>query len=203
MKIVKGIGLLCIGFLLGMKTYQFFYPGETREYVREITESVENQKQDSEFLSAASVSETLNADTQYILQKIDVWNQSVVEMEESIPTMYLGMNREQFIEAMEQYEAFPPLTEMERGFVSLEVLSFSSQRVVVQMNYQYIQPGTSFYLAVFDNEIVVLLDDKETIYMNTGICLEDLPEEVQLDMIAMRYIENEQMLYDFLEAYSS
>ena len=164
---------------------------------------MENQKQDSEFLSAASVSETLNADTQYILQKIDVWNQSVVEMEESIPTMYLGMNREQFIEAMEQYEAFPPLTEMERGFVSLEVLSFSSQRVVVQMNYQYIQPGTSFYLAVFDNEIVVLLDDKETIYMNTGICLEDLPEEVQLDMIAMRYIENEQMLYDFLEAYSS
>ena len=51
-----------------------------------------------------------------------------------LPDKYVGMNREQFLEAMELYEAFPPLSEMERGFVSLEVLSFSRKRVVVQMN---------------------------------------------------------------------
>ena len=130
-------------------------------------------------------------------------NNSVLETEERVPSMYLGMNREQFLLAMEQYAAFPPLSEKERGFVSLEVKSFSTQRVVVQMNYQYVQPSKSFYLAVADNELVVLLEDQKTVYIHTGIRLKDLPENVQHDIINMRFVENEEKLYNFLEAYSS
>lgn len=41
-----------------------------------------------------------------------------------VPQAYLGMNREEFVAAMERYEASPPLSELERGFTGLEVLSF-------------------------------------------------------------------------------
>ena len=60
---------------------------------------------------------------------------------------------------MELYAAHPPLSEIERGFVGLEVLSFSREKVMVRMDYRYVQPSASFYLAVSDNEVVVYLED--------------------------------------------
>lgn len=157
----------------------------------------------AEFADVDASGETLSVDTEYVLEETDIVNHSVVETVWRLPSEYIGLNREQFLTAMEEYEMFPPLSELERGFVSLEVLSFSRERVVVQMNYQYVQPGNSFYLAVCDNEVVVYLEDMETVYINTGILLEDLPEEVQLEIIQMLWIEDEETLYHFLENYSS
>lgn len=165
---------------------------------------VHGEEAENEMLAdVSSRSETLCADTKYILEETDLLNKTVVETVWKLPNKYIGMNREAFLEAMEVYEAFPPLTELERGFVNLEVLSFSRERVVVQMNYQYVQPSTSFYLAVCNNEVVVYLEDMETIYINTGIKLETLPENLQLEIIQMLWIADEEELYDFLETYSS
>lgn len=161
---------------------------------------------DSEETSVAEVTssmETLSVDTQYVLEETDIVSGSVVETVWDLPDKYVGLNREQFLEAMKAYETFPPLSEMERGFVNLEVLSFSREKVVVQMNYQYIQPSTSFYLAVRDNEVVVYLEDMETIYINTGINPESLPDEMQAELMQMIWIEDEESLYNFLENYSS
>lgn len=147
--------------------------------------------------------ETLSVDTEYVLEETDIVTGSVVETVWKLPDKYIGLNREQFLDAMESYEMFPPLAEMERGFVDLEVLSFSRERVVVQMNYQYLQPSTSFYLAVRNNEVVVYLEDMETIYINTGIQLDSLPEDTQMEIMQMIWVEDEESLYNFLEAYSS
>ncbi len=160
-------------------------------------------QQDPAVLEAASSSETLSVDTEYVLEETDVLNHSVVETVWKLPHKYIGMNREQFLAAMESYAAYPPLSEKERGFVGLEVLSFSREKVIVQMNYQYLQPGDGFYLAVENNEIVVYLEDQKTIYINTGILLDTLPEQVQRQIIEMIWVEDEESLYDFLEAYSS
>lgn len=233
MKFVKGISLffvypvlmLGIGFIIGVKTVGFFYPGEQKnsEQVREktidkgslssnqkgtatnreVSDSLERSTEPEETLMVSASSETLSVDTEYVLEENDLTDHSVVETVWRLPDKYVGMNREQFLEAMELYEAFPPLSEMERGFVSLEVLSFSRERVVVQMNYEYVQPSTSFYLAVKDNEVVVYLEDRETVYINTGILLDTLPEYLQQEIMQMLWIEDEESLYDFLEAYSS
>lgn len=216
-----------LGFYVGVESMHFFYPGtnpynETKELPEEnwpeqivdklnqentpLDKNVEKQNTDTEkqVLVEVTVSaETLSVDTEYVLEETDIINHSVVETVSKLPGKYVGLNREQFLKCMEEYEMFPPLSELERGFVSLEVLSFSRERVVVQMNYQYVQPGNSFYLAVRDNEVVVYLEDKETIYINTGIALEELPESVQLDIIQMLWIEDEEALYNFLENYSS
>lgn len=147
--------------------------------------------------------DTLCVDTEYVLEETDVLYHTVVETVWRLPDKYVGMNREQFLQAMEVYEAFPPLSELERGFVGLEVLSFSRERVVVQMNYKYIQPSSSFYLAAYDNEVIVYLEDRKTVYIETHIPLDSLPAELQQNIIRMMWIENEEKLYDFLENYSS
>ena len=147
--------------------------------------------------------ETLCVDTAYVLEETDILHHTVVETTQRLPDKYVGMNREEFLQAMDLYEAFPPLSEMERGFVNLEVLSFSRERVVVQMNYKYVQPSESFYLAVYDNEVIVYLEDRKTVYIETEIELDSLPEQIQHNIIQMMWIENEEKLYDFLENYSS
>lgn len=148
-------------------------------------------------------SEKLNADTSYVLEETDLRNHTIVETTWKLPAKYIGMNREEFLEAMDLYEASPPLEELERGFVSLEVLSFSTEKVVVQMNYEYVQPGSSFYLKVENNYVVVYLEDMETVYMDTDILLTDLPEDLQQDIIRVMYVPDEESLYSFLENYTS
>ncbi len=221
MKFVKGISLffvlpvviLSLGVWIGVEVTHFFYPGEqSAEHYPAVEKEVETEiaieatqvENTTEAVTKVSASmETLSVDTEYVLEETDIVNGSVVETTWRLPDKYIGLNREQFLEAMENYEMFPPLSELERGFVSLEVLSFSRERVVVQMNYQYLQPGNSFYLAVRNNEVVVYQEDMETIYINTGIQLEVLPEDMQLEIMQMLWVEDEEKLYNFLEAYSS
>lgn len=147
--------------------------------------------------------DTLCVDTQYVLEEMDILNHTVVENTLRLPSKYVGMNREQFLQAMDIYEMSPPLSELERGFIGLEVLTFSRDRVVIQMNYKYVQPTDSFYLAVYNNRVVVYLDDMKTIYIETEIELDSLPEDVQQDIMGMMWVENEETLYDLLESYSS
>ena len=71
------------------------------------------------------------------------------------------------------------------------------------MNYRYIQPGNSYYLAVRNHEVVVYLEDLETVYINTGIMLDSLPKDIQMELMQTIWVEEEEKLYNFLEAYSS
>lgn len=227
MRFVKSISLfilypftmLLVGFVLGVWAYGFFYPGYTKESEHgnnnaaeemNVSDKVDLISQDEpgtdygdESIEVVSVKETLTADTKYVIEENDMLKDSVVETVWTIPHKYIGMNREQFVEAITAYGENPPLAEVERGFVGLQVLSFSRDRVVVQMDYKYVQPGSGYYVAVFDNEVIVYLEDKETVYINTGIKLENLPAEVQSEVIQMMWMTDEESLYGFLEAYSS
>jgi len=211
MKVLKGISLFFVypvimflmGFYCGMKTEDFFYPYRTKLNTEINHETYHGDLSNVPAIMVNSNEETLCADTEYILEEADVLRNTVVETNQNLPTQYLGMDREQFLAAIEDFELAPPLTELERGFVGAEVLQFSRARVVVRMDYKYIQPGEGFYLAVRDHEVVVYLEDKETIYMSTGIRLEEFPEDLQLKIIGLHYIEGEGNLYNFLETYSS
>lgn len=230
---VYPVFLLCLGFYAGVRTSHFFYPGEPYQRLyyepenaqapsagsaehpqtphgeralEDIAEGSASEEETGEDLiqEVNALPETLSVETEYVLEERDIEGQTTVETIWRLPDKYVGMNREQFVEAMRLYESAPPLDEMARGFESLEVISFSRARVVVQMNYRYIRPSKSFYLAAYDNELIVYLEDRETVYIDdTQIMLEDLPEDVQQDIIDMLWIEDEETLYAFLEAYSS
>lgn len=221
MKFVKRISyffvipvfFLGLGIFIGVWGSQFFYPGRWQD-MNELTlsppdagegteTSGEEAYETQESIVVAAAGETLCADTEYVLEETDIVRNTTVETTWRIPHKYIGMNRENFLETMELYATHPPLSEIERGFVGLEVLSFSRERVVIRMDYRYVQPSESFYLAVTDHEVVVYLEDKSTIYINTGISLEDLPESLQLEIMDMLFVPDEETLYDFLETYSS
>ena len=221
MKFVKRISyffvipvfFLGLGIFLGVWGSRFFYPGHWQDMNsptlsppdsgEETEVSPKEMYETAESVAAAASGETLCADTEYVLEETDIVRNTTVETSWQIPHKYIGMNRESFLETMELYAAHPPLSEIERGFVGLEVLAFSRERVVVRMDYRYVQPSESFYLAVTDNEVVVYLEDRSTIYINTGIPLEDLPESLQLQIMDMLFVLDEETLYDFLETYSS
>ena len=209
--LVVPVFFLGLGIYLGVWGIHFFYPGLWHDmndtakppYVVDETVTDEEGNFPPTSVAVASSGETLCADTEYVLEETDILRGTSVETSWKIPHKYIGMDRENFLETMDLYAEHPPLSEIERGFVGLEVLSFSRERVVVRMDYRYVQPSESFYLAVTDHEVVVYLEDRTTVYINTGIALEDLPEALQLQIMDMLFVPDEETLYDFLETYSS
>lgn len=222
MRFVKGISLFffypaltfVLGIYAGVAGYHFFYPGEdielqeqtphviTREEPEYVPETLQMPQPESA-LETIKKGEVLTSETEYVLREVDVRKGTCVETVWDVPARYLGMNRETFVDTLEDYAASPPLQELERGFVGLEVVSFSGERVVVEMRYAYVEPSDSFYLCVENNYVTVYLEDKETVYLNTDILLEALPEELQHQIMGYLFIEEEQELYNFLESYSS
>ena len=226
MKVIKGIGLffiypcimLGIGFYAGMTMNNYFYPGNDA-YKQEpesgqvltidTTETTDTSFLQSEpllpesMVPVAAREEVISANTEYVVEEYDTKRDTLVETVWKIPAKYLGMDREAFLKAMELYALSPPLSEQQRGFVGLEVRSFSVSKVVVRMNYAYAEPSQSFYLRVEDNNIVVYCDDEETVYMYTNISAQALPEYIQTEIIMGMFIEDEAALYHFLETYSS
>ncbi len=221
------LAMLGLGFYAGVQFTHFFYPEQNQEN-RSFTEPEGGQDQDmtqpleqtpldlptdygiageqgdnGDAKEVLANSETLCVDTDYILKETNVLDHTELEIVKRLPEKYVGMNREQFLTVMDIYEAFPPLSEQQRGFVGLEVLSFSRERVVVRMDYQYIQPSASFYLAAYDNKVWVYLEDKQTVYIETDIRVDLLPEDLQQQIMQMMWVEDQEELYNFLENYSS
>ena len=106
------------------------------------------------------------------------------------------------MEALSAYEDNPPLTELEQGFETIELTAFSKDRVAVCKYYKEKEPQ-GFYLMVADHFIVVYEEDRSTLYMNTDILLERLPDSLQREIMEGKFVASEEELYLFLESYSS
>lgn len=209
--------VLILGIGIGFKTYRFFYPGTDKKNIPIVqnsdepdngkkigfVEEMEKIKSGELTVAVSQSKECINADTVYLCREKDLYTGDEVVIASQAPHLYMGMDRNQYLECMEEYEKNPPLSERERGFVSLEVLRFSASEVEVLMNYDYVKPSESFYLVIYDGDLVVLLDDRQTVYMQTGINVLDLPEHLQQEIMQGMYVPDEQSLYDFLETYTS
>lgn len=207
MKFVKRISLFFIypitmfgmGFAANMAIYEFFYPGSAQN---------EPIVHEEEVIPSEPVVETgyqaepvITADTSYIVLSYDALSGELKENEETPPDKYLGLNRQELEGELREYEESPSLTDLEKGFSHIELLSFSPVRVVVRKSYEREEEG--FFL-VNENHCVVVYDKSLThVYMNTGIRVEELPWTIQREILHMKYIETENELYNFLESYSS
>ena len=219
MKTFKGIGLffvaICfavllfeIGFALGLRTRGKNKISEElvrgQDMVEEILPDATAATKDfSPFLDASSNSGMLRMDTEFFVCEVNDDTGEKIETIKDLPTKYVGLDLEGFMEVMEQYNAAPPLSEREKGFEYLEVLRFSRDRVMIQKHYSEKKRKNGYYLAIMDHHVVVLCEDQSTIYMTTDISLQMLPENVREELINKRYVENEMELFDFLEAYTS
>lgn len=198
---------LCIGIMIGSFINQITTNTHSKEEILKKDSSV-SKKSDTliihDIVQPVSVKEDkITADTTYLILKKDMNTGDVSKILSEIPQNYIGLNREQLLESLKDFESNPPLIELERGFISLELIAFSPKQVEIQMNYKEEKPTGVFYIMVYDNKLVVMLEDKKTIFLSTEIPITNLPSEVQQDVIRGLFIPNELSLYDFLENYTS
>lgn len=214
MKLIRRISLFLMlsGIMLGiggytaLKAEQFFYPNryQTKESGQQNRQSMPEMSDIQEQVIEAAVAEVpvVTADTAYLIEEVDLTSGIVNEKEENVPVKYIGLDREGLLQELESYDRNPPLTELEQGFETIELTAFSKDRVVICKYYRK-EENTGYYLMVADHFIVVYLEDKQTLYMNTDILLASLNDGLQAEIMQGKYIETEEELYNFLESYSS
>ena len=196
---IMPMGMYALGFYSHMKLQEEFYPGKFRQV--EIEEKSAAVSEEPQVIpTALGEEQVISADTQYIIEEVDLKKNTSVETKWKVPDKYIGMNRQQFVKEMEQA---PSLKDQELGFVSAEVVTFSKERVVVRKSYIFKELCTSFYLVNEKNYVVVYCDDLKTVYMNTNITLDSLPDALKQEIIQNKYVATEEELYNFLESYSS
>lgn len=232
MKLVKRISLfmalsvvmLGLGGYGALKAEDFFYPN--RYHIRSAGTSASNpnrvsgaRPQDAQPLSVADEPEeadlagqvieaaatpepVVTADTLYLVENVNLTKGTATQTQETMPVKYIGLTREELLEEMSFYCENPPLTELEQGFETVELTAFSKDRVAVCKYYREEEPK-HFYLKVADHFIIVCEEDGQTLYMNTDILLERLPDSLQREIMAGKPVASEEELYLFLESYSS
>lgn len=219
--------MLGLGGWGALKAEDFFYPnrysynreavpkrGETENIFSQLsgTDSLNDQEEAQEqelesepeqvIETAVAGHPVVTADTLYLVETVDLDKGTVTETQETVPVMYIGLTREELLEALSAYDKNPPLTEQEQGFETIELTSFSRDRVVVCKYYKEKKPE-GFYLMAADHFIVVYQEDRSTLYMNTDILLDMLPDSLQREIMEGKHVSSEEELYLFLESYSS
>ena len=210
MKIIRRIGLFCVmagvmfsaGCYATIKAEQFFYPNKY-DQTKVKTQIQEENVQPQVIETAMEKAPVITADTLYLIEEVNLADGTVQEKEEQVPVKYIGLDRVELIEELQEYDKNPALSDLKLGFQTIELSSFSKDRVVICKYYRLEEEDNGFYIMVADHYVTVYESDKETVHMNTDILLTSLSETLQGEIIKGKYIEDEKELYNFLESYSS
>ena len=166
--------------------------------VLEMTEEIPE-----DYAETGAVAENLTCNTEFIVREYDKSTKKEESHTEQIPDQYIGKNRSQMEEIASSYSKAPGLQDLEKGFVSMEIASFSPKKLVVLKKYYSDLSKEHFYLVVENGLITVYYSDMDTIYLYTDISVEHLPEKLQQEVLDKKYMESEEELYNFLESYTS
>ena len=93
--------------------------------------------------------------------------------------------------------------EKKDGFLSVELIDFSKEAVVVRKSYKEPEKENEFYLDVQMGRVIVRNSLDDSLYAYTEIKFETLPENLKREILRGYPIENLEVLYEFLESYSS
>lgn len=153
---------------------------------------------------AAQSKTTVSVDAAYLEQTYDMVTQEQKEEKKNIPNDFVGLTRDQVVEKLNEYMQNKSLEEYNAGLVSWELVSFSSEKVIVKKTYNSEAIVYRYYMALENGEVVVYYSDKETVYDgDTGITSADLSEEDRIALMYGVYIKDEAELYSKLENYTS
>ncbi len=194
------LSMFSLGFASNMAIMEFFYPGEE---TADIQMSAKTGQEEEQIEVSVSDEPVVTANTSYIVQEYNALDAQIEEIEEKAPDKYIGLDREQLAAEIDNYNQNPSLTDLEKGFQYMELVSFSGAKVVVRKSYEPAESVKGFFLLNENHYVVVYDHSLSQVYMNTDILVEDLPQSLQEEIINMKYVEDEGELYNFLESYSS
>lgn len=166
----------------------------------------ENPVLDSSISVAGTTDESIvKKDTQYIVQSYqkEAKNGKQSEMSEQIETLPLeliGMTRDDLVD---YYSAYQNKEDIENGLTNIQVVSFTGDTLIVRKSFEPVQTVYHYWMVEQENHLIVLKADKETVYINTAIRVDTLPQEEQDKLKDGIPIESIHELYSYLETYTS
>ncbi len=149
------------------------------------------------------VEDTILPTTEYTLQTYDVETDTTKEEVLPTPSYLIGLTREDVIQYLKDYMQDLPLNEFQKGLVSFEVMSFSTDNIVLKKTYDAEHVEYKYYLKEQNGYIVAYYGDQKTVFDYTGVSIENLSAFEQQKLqegIAVRDLDE---LYALLENYSS
>ena len=204
MKLVRGIslfivclGLFVIGCFLGAEFQAFFYPGDA------INNKVSVSDTGPGYVCADTIWEIHEI---YLNRDHEVIPSLGYVRSETVPAKFLGMGLKELSEEINQMNLSPSLNDLKNGLESISLNAFSDKKVEIYKYYEVkkkqIKPPF-YYLAIFQNHVIVYENDGETVFMNTNIQADSLPDDVLNELLQRKMVNSEKELYAFLESYSS
>jgi len=204
MKFLKSISLFCFIVILLAAGFFLFMPAENNqnEISKDNTDEISYTEDSTEVdLSVSTKQNVTTCDTVYEVESY-VGN-SYMHSVETIPFSFTGLSREELQKEIDRYELSPSFADKQKGFESIELLSFHPEKITVRKTYREEQEKIIYYIKAVNHELVVYKSDQEEAYMPTDLKLEMLPEDVQQDIINTKCFNDIREVYDFLESYSS
>lgn len=201
-----------------------------KEYLFSAGEVVleQNVKAIPESAQTSVSQEHVTCDTIYTVSEYDLSTGRQEVYQELLPASLIGMNRRQLMEWVDDYNLSATLEDLEDGFLSLELVSFSPKEIRVRKRVQSVieqqtepieQPmqliqgettisvseNNAVYGCILAQEGLLTVYDgmRRHVILYTDISLFDLPENVQQEILEGKNVASEQELYNLLESYSS
>lgn len=141
--------------------------------------------------------------TKFKVITYDLQNNSYKEETKSVPSDWIGLNRDELIDNLTDYMNNLPLEEVRAGLLSYDLQSFSSDSITLMKNYDSASMPYEYYVTVVNYEVVVYYCDKKTVFEYTGIDARNLATTEQNKLLEGIYVLDKEELYGILENYSS
>ena len=168
------------------------YDGDSKRQEEERTNAVDTVKEIR-----------VNASMKYIIESYDGTTGVVTTEERTVPAELAGKTREELENYISEYNQALLEEKTPDEPNSLELISFSKEKIIVRETYAGAEEEKGFYLKLENQEVVIFHNDKVTPYEYTGIMEDVLPEEERTRLEEGYFVADEKELYSVLENLSS
>lgn len=142
-------------------------------------------------------------ETRLVTEVFNLKTGETSKYETPMPSVYLGLEREELLSELNNYINDMPIKEMEQGLVSFDIESYSTEKVVLKKIYYPDENYKKYYMIYRQGRIVVYYSDRKTVLEYPDIRFKDLPVELQCELLIGKEIKDDEELYNLLQNYSS
>ncbi len=143
----------------------------------------------------------INSDTKLTTISLDKKNKKTSKKSIAMPINMIGLTKVSLSKYYDYYTSNMPTEEMEKGLLSVRIIKFSKDEVVIQKIYD--ESTILYYITEENGYVKVFYADKETLYESTDILMRELPVLEQENIKAGMFVKDKDELITILEGYSS
>ncbi len=186
-KAFYGIGIFVILCLLTLGSYGTYRFSSMRLQLLDMEKQLEEERS----MPTDTVQNQIRADTQCTIEEYDKNSGELRQRTQVTSANLLGMTREELTDFLKKSQT---------PYYTYSLVAFSPEHVVIRQTRTLYE---TYYLREEDGYVQVYEGDRETLYEPTQIAVDQLPDQLQEEVRAGKYLDSQEDLYSFLENYSS